>query len=221
METGFKAIIFDLDGVIINSEDLHARAKKITLEHYKVQYPENIFTEFKGRPDLVFWQYVSSRLAGHRHTAFEMDKFKRKIFFGFSNEIMIVPGIADFLPVARKLFTQTALVTSATYADVMISEEKFGFLKWFDVIELGDHSLNHKPHPEPYLNALKKLDIAAGSAVVIEDSPNGVISAKTAGCYVIGITTGFTQNELLTAGADQVFANFSEIAAETVRVQPQ
>jgi len=63
MSPEFQAILFDLDGVIVLSEDLHARAKQVTLEKYGIAYPDNLFKDFKGRPDLVFWNHVSEKLA--------------------------------------------------------------------------------------------------------------------------------------------------------------
>ncbi|HLO59687.1 MAG TPA: HAD family phosphatase [Bacteroidales bacterium] len=207
----FDAIIFDLDGVIINSEDLHAEAKRITLNRYGIDYPEGIFNEFKGKTDMAFWKYVSAELTIHKYTAEEMDASKRKTYFGIIHGMRLVDGAMDFLEHARKMFRQTAVVTSATKADLMAAEEKFGFLKWFDVVQMGEDTQNHKPHPDPYLMAIRKLNIKPAQAFVIEDSPNGVLSAKAAGCYVTGITTGFTEAELTTAGADLVVGSFAEI----------
>jgi hypothetical protein len=85
---------------------------------------------------------------------------------------------------------------------------------------LGEETENHKPHPEPYLKALATLGKKASETVVIEDSPNGVISAKAAGCFVIGINTGFTLEELQRAGADHTGTTFKELAAFLEQVHP-
>jgi beta-phosphoglucomutase len=207
----FDAVIFDLDGVIINSEDLHAEAKRITLNRFGIEYPPGIFTEFKGRTDMAFWKHVSDELTVNKYKAEDLDAAKRKTYFGIVHQMKLVDGVMDFIECAKNNFTHMAVVTSATKADLMAAEEKFGFLKWFDVVQMGEDTLNHKPHPDPYLMAVRKLKIQPSDALVIEDSPNGVISAKAAGCYVIGITTGFTSAELTTAGADSVVGSFAEI----------
>jgi beta-phosphoglucomutase len=207
----FKAIIFDLDGVIINSEELHAKAKKIILNRFGIEYPAGIFNDFKGRPDLAFWEHVSVVLSKGKYKTVELDAAKRKVFFSLFSDLHPVPGALDFVNKARSMFGSTALVTSAANADLMASEEKFGLKKWFDVIQTGDDTQNHKPHPEPYQKALEKLHVKPSDTVVIEDSPNGVNAAKAAGCFVLGITTGFSGTELAEAGADGVFESFDAI----------
>jgi len=220
MSTEFQAILFDLDGVIVLSEDLHARAKQVTLEKYGIAYPDSLFKDFKGRPDLVFWNYVSEKLAYGRFSVDELDSHKRSIFLSISDEMTTVPGALDFIAKARESFPHMALVSSATEPDLMVSEKRFGLLKWFDVVQLGEDTLHHKPHPEPYLKALCKLGVPASRAVVIEDSPNGIRSACAAGCKVIGITTGFTAAELMEAGAEVVATDFREIAKLINQVHP-
>lgn len=216
----FRAILFDLDGVIIYSEDLHARAKQLTLEKYGIKYPDSLFNDFKGRPDKVFWNHVSEELTHGAFPSDELDSCKRKIFLDISDSLSIVPGALEFIIRARDKFPHMALVTSAIEADLMISERKFRFLKWFDVVQLGEHTVNHKPHPEPYLNALSRLGVNASQSLVIEDSPNGVISARAAGCKVIGITTGFSPSELNEAGAEHIITGFNEIDLLINRVHP-
>jgi beta-phosphoglucomutase len=78
----------------------------------------------------------------------------------------------------------------------------------------------HKPHPEPYLMALTRLGTKAPETFVIEDSPNGVISAKAAGCYVLGIATGFTTSELMAAGADHAAETFEALTLFINRIHP-
>jgi HAD superfamily hydrolase (TIGR01509 family) len=154
---------------------------------------------------------VSAELTAGKYTAEDLDAAKRKTYFGIIHEMKLVDGVIEFIELAKKIFRHMAVVTSATKADLMAAEEKFGFLKWFDVVQMGEDTHNHKPHPDPYLMAIRKLMIQPSEALVIEDSPNGVISARAAGCYVIGITTGFTSAELTTAGADSVVGSFAEI----------
>jgi len=216
----FQAILFDLDGVIIFSEDLHARAKQVTLERHGINYPESIFRDFKGQPDKAFWNHVSEKLAGGRYSSIDLDSYKRKVFFDLARDMAVVPGVLEFISRARDKFPHMALVSSATEADLMVSENKFDFLKWFDVVQLGEYTLHHKPHPEPYLKALCKLGVPAAKSVAIEDSPNGIRSARAAGCKVIGITTGFTPGELIAAGAEIAAADFNEIGRVIDRVHP-
>ncbi|HJZ39084.1 MAG TPA: HAD family phosphatase [Bacteroidales bacterium] len=211
MPAEFQTIIFDLDGVIINSEELHARAKRMTLNKYGIPYPETIFDDFKGRPDLDFWSYVMHELSDGTCSAAALDAYKRTVYFSISDELSLIPGVSEFIAITRKQFVRMGLVSSATLSDFSFAERKFAIRKWFDIIVLGEDTEQHKPHPEPYLKALSLLGPTPFPAVVIEDSPNGIRSAKAAGCHVFGITTSFTADELKTAGADRVVAGFPEI----------
>jgi beta-phosphoglucomutase-like phosphatase (HAD superfamily) len=112
------------------------------------------------------------------------------------------------------------LVSSATLPDFSVAEQKFHIRQWFDRMVLGEDTENHKPHPEPYIKALSGLGVKAQEAVVIEDSPNGVISAKAAGCFVIGIATSFMAEELEAAGADLAVNTFEELALRLEQMHP-
>jgi len=220
MKSVYQAILFDFDGVIVLTEEVHARAKRLTLDRYGISYPETLLDDFKGRPDRVFWQYVSQTLSNNRYTAAELDDFKRSVFFGLADEILLVPGALKYVAYAKKNFRYLGLVSSATEVDLMVSERKFNFIKWFDCILLGEHTDHHKPHPEPYLQALKKLGLAPSEVLVIEDAPNGILSAKSAGCFVIGLTTSFTARDLTKAGADTIADSYVEIADSIKKVHP-
>ena len=81
----------------------------------------------------------------------------------------------------------------------------------FDLVITEVDTALHKPHPDPYLKALEKLPSDILDCIVIEDSPNGIISAKKAGCYVYGLTSSFKGNELMKAGSDEIIENYSEL----------
>ncbi len=89
--------------------------------------------------------------------------------------------------------------------------EMFDLQPYFDVVITGDEIQNSKPHPEPYLKTIGSLNFAAHTCVVIEDSVSGIIAAKEAGCQVVGITTSFSREKLLDAGANIIVDNFSSL----------
>jgi len=213
MKEDYKAILFDLDGVLLNSEDTHAKAKQITLQTYNIDYGAGIFSEFKGRTDSAFFTAISERYTGGTISAEEMADFKKKQYIRLYNEVTAVPGAFEFLQTARDYYCCLALVSSASASDLSLAEERFKLGKWFNTIVFRDSIDKHKPHPDPYLKALENLGISATEALVIEDSPNGVLSAKKAGCTVIGILTGFSSGELMAAGADNIVENFPELVS--------
>jgi beta-phosphoglucomutase len=210
----FQACIFDFDGVIIDSEPLHARAKQITLDNFRVKYPPTLFVDFKGRPDKAFFQFVEDNLVIGDVTAVEMDAYKRQVYLKLFEDVPLVTGVRDFVYLARRTFKKVGLATSATPRDFSLAERKYQLRDWFDVIITGGDTTMHKPDPEPYLKAMSMLGVTGPETLVIEDSPNGIWSAKSADCTVVAITTAFQSNELSLAGADMVVASFAEIERE-------
>jgi beta-phosphoglucomutase-like phosphatase (HAD superfamily) len=78
----------------------------------------------------------------------------------------------------------------------------------------GEDTTRHKPDPAPYIEARSRLAVAPAEALVIEDSPNGVRSARAAGAYVVAMTAGFPAFELSVAGAHEIVAGFDELSRD-------
>jgi beta-phosphoglucomutase len=210
-KNNFQACIFDFDGVIIDSEPLHARAKQITLDNFRIKYPSTLFADFKGRTDKAFFEFVANDLAKAGVTAEEMGAYKRQVYLKLFENVPLVAGIKDFLPLARPTFKKLGVTTSATPRDFLLAAQKYQLQPWFDIIITGEDTMKHKPDPEPYLKTMAMLNVAGSETLVIEDSPNGILSAKSAKCTVVAITTAFESNELRLAGADLVVASFAEL----------
>jgi len=216
----FAACIFDFDGVIVDSEPLHAEAKRATLDHFRVSYPAQLFSDFKGRPDTAFFEFVAGQLAAGFATAEEMGAYKREVYLRLFENVPLVAGAQSFLAAARARFDKVGLATSATRRDLGLAARKYQLDRWFDVIVTGEDTLRHKPDPEPYLRALAALSVTPGATLIIEDSPNGIRSAKSAHCTTAALTTAFTARELRAAGADIVVASFAELGEELGMVIP-
>lgn len=207
----FEACIFDFDGVIIDSEPLHAEAKRVTLNHFRIPHADKLFADFKGRPDSAFFQHVAAELANGRMNALEMEEYKQKVYVRLFDDVPLVSGAIEFLAIARAHFQKLGLATSATRHDFELGAHKYQLAKWFDAIVTGDDTARHKPDPEPYLKAMAALGVTSSAALVVEDSPNGIRAAKSARCSVVGLTTNFPVDELRNAGADWVMGSFTDL----------
>src|SRR6478735_647805 len=130
----YQACLFDFDGVIIDSEALHAKAKRITLNHFIIPHSEGLFADFKGRPDSAFFQHVATELAPGSKTAGEMQSYKQAAYVRLFEDVPLVPGVLEFLALARATFPKLALVTSATGHDFELGASKYQLAKWFDAI---------------------------------------------------------------------------------------
>lgn len=206
-----KTILFDFDGVVVDSEPVHAKAKKLVLENFNIQYPNSIFDEYKGRTDKVFFDHISSDLdPQHRPSNMFLD-FKNSIFEDILPELKLIDDFLFFYEKAKNKGIQTALVSSTSLYSLGLVDQIYHLTNLFNLVITGADTDMHKPHPAPYLKALDKLRANAGNTIVIEDSPNGIISAKKAGCFVYGITSSFSSLILKQAGADEIINGYGEL----------
>lgn len=208
----FRALIFDLDGVIIDSEALHAEAKRQTFQDYSIPVPDTIYTQAKGTTDFDLFGRISAEYLDSRIPPLELIEHKDEVYARIFPTVQAVPGALDFLPRARAHFPHMALTTSARRLNQQRAFDKFDLGRWFDVIVTAEDIQRGKPHPEPYLKTLEKLGLPAADCLIIEDSTAGVQSGRAAGCAVAGITTTFSREELTQAGATLTVANFEELA---------
>jgi beta-phosphoglucomutase len=206
-----KTILFDFDGVVIDSEPLHAKAKKIILDRYKINYPASIFDEFKGKTDKVFFDFVAETLCDVSQSSELLQNSKKAVLEEIISELKLIDGFWAFFEKVKERKIQTALVSSTSLYSLALVDNLYHISGMFDLVITEVDTELHKPYPDPYLKALEKLPAGIESSLVIEDSPNGIISAKSAGCFVYGITSSFTRQTLLEAGADEVVDSFDDL----------
>ena len=208
----FRACIFDFDGVIVDSEPLHAQAKRLTLERFGIAFPPTLLDEFKGRTDVDFFDHVVGHIAPPGTPPAPLLAEKAERYLELFAEVPLMPGFSAFLELARRRFERIGIATSATRRDFELAAERFDLTRRVDVIVTGEDTSRHKPDPAPYIEALARLAVTPGEALVIEDSPNGVRSARAAGTYVVAMTTAFAPGELSAAGADRLVAGFDGLS---------
>ena len=128
-------------------------------------------------------------------------------------DMQLVAGAYDFLQELKKNQKYSyALTTSGRKYQQEKILAKFNLDGFFDIMTTSEDVQNGKPHPEPYAVTVKKLKMRADECLVIEDSENGILSAKAAGCQVFGIETTFNSDQLRSAGADMVVSDFFELS---------
>jgi beta-phosphoglucomutase len=208
------ALILDFDGVIADTEPLHAEAKRRTLDRFSIAYSPRLFADFKGRTDVDFFAHVVAELTdGHPDSA-TLLAGKRAEYRAVFPGVRLMPGFEDFLTIARARFDHVAVATSATRSDFDLVANQFDLGHAFDVIVTSEDTTRFKPDPEPYRVAMERLGVQAGSTVVVEDSPNGVRAASDAGTFVIGLAGAFAREALVGAGADLVVDRLATLASQ-------
>lgn len=210
----FHAIVFDLDGVIVDSEALHNEAVAAAAAARGATLPDALFDEFMGIPDEVLLAHINTTYLQGRFSVAELLADKQAHYLQVADQVRAVPGAVEFIHTARPHFRAFGLATSSLRANQLLAFDAFDLHRYFDAVVTADDVTRTKPDPEPYVRAVAQLSLPPNACVVIEDSRNGVRAAKGAGCVVIGLTTTYAAAELTAAGADMICSSFEEIAAQ-------
>ena len=176
-----KAIIFDMDGVIIDSEPLWQKAQDACLSQYGVRVtPEECVRHTMGkRIDAIAQTWKD---------LFQLEVDPEEIEKGILDKLCIwvaeegraMPGVAEIMVVAKQLGYRIGLATSSSLRVVDIVLTKLGLVEYFDEISSAEDEEYGKPHPAVYLTTAKKLSVHPDDCLVIEDSLNGLLAAKSA-----------------------------------------
>ncbi len=204
------ALIFDMDGVLIDSEPLHKRAKELAFGEAGIVLPESVYNRHKGRPDATMIPEMLGESGLSPDRIAELLHRKHQIFEKIEHEMKAVPGAAEFVLWAKSRY-RIALATSATARNRHAGLKLLGIGNPFEVVVDGGRLHRPKPDPEIFEIATGDLELEPGNCWVIEDSTNGVQAANAAGCFAIGIMTTFDSETLRAAGADLVVASFAEL----------
>lgn len=199
---GMRAVVFDVDGVILRSMESHAEAYRRTLAPLGISFDDAAVFEREGaRSETILADLLSD--AGEspaRHDITELARQKQALFAAMDPP-QPYPGAAALLKAVWDLGVPTAVVTGTrrTNLDALMPD----WVGRFDAVLTQEDYTHDKPHPEPYARAATALGIPAGSCVAVENAVRGVRSARSAGYgAVVGLTTTMPPQALLAAGAD-------------------
>lgn len=182
------ALIFDLDGVVVDSMPLHTMAWLRYLDQLGVPGKEITARMHGRRNDEIVREFMGPDAPDH--VIVEHGAAKERLFremMGANLMQSLVPGVADFL--ARTEGLPVALATNAEPANVDFVLDGANLRRWFKVIADGSQVRNAKPAPDIYLAAGERLGVAPRNCIVFEDSPTGIAAARSAGMRVVGILT--------------------------------
>ena len=180
-----KAIIFDMDGVIINSEPIHQLVEREMVEDFGGSLPREDHQKFVGATDRYMWEFIKKEL----DLDMKIEDILKKKEVGFRNrlnEIELVEHFETLIDLVNKEGYKTALASSNNKTTVHLVVDKFNLRDKFDYIITGTEVEKGKPNPEIFLNAAKNLNVEPLNCIVFEDTKNGVEAANRANMKVIG-----------------------------------
>jgi beta-phosphoglucomutase len=203
------AFLFDMDGVIIDSNPFH----KISLKQFCKKYGHDLSEDqlrekIYGRTNKDWLVNIFGKLDEKKLKQYgdEKEALFRELY---ANDIKPLDGLLSFLNKMDHQNIPRAIATSAPRANVDFTLEKTGTAKYFQVILDESFVSKGKPDPEIYLKTAAALKFTPGNCVVFEDSLSGVKAGKAAGCKVVGVTTTHSRQEL--AETDLVIDNFEDL----------
>ncbi len=194
-----QAVLFDFDGVVVQSESVYDRATTKLGARYGITIPEPFFEANRGISETLFYERFKA--------SFKLDvdmediqEYGRKFLWeAFSSSVQFTPGFQQFYKLVRELVGKVALVTATPRPLVEEIFKNSSIQVAFDHIVTSSDVARTKPAPDPYLKACELLGVDPARALAIEDSPTGLRSAVEAGCQTIGITTSCNRDSLKEA----------------------
>lgn len=204
-----KAILFDMNGIIIDDEHIHEMAFRETVKPFGVDLTHEAYLKCcAGKTDKAGYESIAEMFSTTlpvEQLLKEKGQFYLKLFPENKKDY---PGVINLIHQLSTEYT-LALTSSSSRVEVELITKEFGLDKVFKLRVTGNDVKKGKPDPEPYLITCERLGLLPNECVVIEDSRSGVQSAKAAGCFCIGVTT--THSEEALSQADVVVQSFGQI----------
>lgn len=205
------AVIFDLDGVLIDSEPIHAEAKRRVFAERGIEVPERVYDAFKGQTDEQVLRHVAEHYGSDARVE-DLIAEKREAFWDLLGDRRVpMEGAKGFVQAAAAHYP-VALCTSASPATRELAFDPLGWNEHFSASVTAADVEHPKPDPEPYQLTAERLGVPPAHCLVVEDSLSGVRSACAAGGRVAALTTSMERDELEAAGAHVVVESFAELA---------
>ena len=207
----YKACLFDLDGVLVDTAIYHFQAWKMLGENFNYQLTEEQNEQLKGvsRVEslnrILDWANYSA--TSKQKEAWLIEKNENYLqLISTMNPAEILPGVLDFLGQIKELGYKIALGSASKNSEVILT--KTGLLPWFDLIIDGNKVTKSKPDPEVFLKGAEGLGFQPEECIVFEDAQAGVEAAKKGGMKAIGIGEADVLSE-----ADKVIPTFIGVKA--------
>jgi HAD superfamily hydrolase (TIGR01509 family) len=212
-----KAVLFDMDGVIVDTEPLHRKAYFKTFDKLGIEVSEDLYASFTGAST----KRVCDTLIETFHlgqTFEEIAKIKRdyfKDYFYNDEEFDLIPGVKDLIKHYYESGITLILASSATMTTIDMVFEKFELEKYFSGKISGADLKESKPHPEVFLLAAEMAGQPAENCMVIEDSTNGILAAHRAKIFCAAYRSPHSKNQDYTL-ADTVVSDYEDLQIDKI-----
>jgi beta-phosphoglucomutase len=219
-----QAVVFDMDGVIVDSHPAHHFAWKEFFRTLGTKVSDSeldFILDGRKREDILV-----HFLGPLSETQLEQyGRLKNDLFWQAASEIVLIPGAFEFIACLHGAGITMAVATSASTSRTYSILSRTGLLTRFRAVITGEEVRKGKPDPEIYRLACQRINCAPSAAVAVEDAASGIRAAKGAGLRCVGIAGRNSKEQLTAAGADCVLRDFAHLTLEKfhslVGMQPQ
>ena len=208
-----KAILFDMDGVIVDTEPLHKKAYYKMFEDFSLPVSKSLYESFTGQSTLNICKRLVDEFKVD-HAPEELVAKKRlhfKYLFDNDESLQLISGVEDLIKDYYANGLTLVLASSASMPNINRIFERFNLNQYFVAKLSGADLKESKPNPEIFVKAAEASGQPKENCLVIEDSTNGIKAAKGAGIYCVGYDSKHSTNQDYSL-ADKVISDFNEIS---------
>jgi len=213
-----KAVIFDMDGVIVDSEPLHHKAYQNMFKDVNIKVSDTLYESFTGQATLPICKTLCKEFNLNKSPE-ELVTIKRKHFkylFDNDDSFKLIDGVLELIQDYHNNGLTLVLASSASMPNINRIFNRFNLNQYFIDKLSGADLKASKPHPEIFINAAKASGFRREECIVIEDSTNGVKAANAANIFCVGFDSVHSKNQDYST-ADKVITNFSEIRFNEIK----
>ncbi|CAH8283342.1 HAD superfamily hydrolase (TIGR01509 family) [Mariniflexile fucanivorans] len=213
-----KAVIFDMDGVIIDSEPMHHKAYHDMFNEVNISVSNELYESFTGQSTLNICKRLCDAfdLSESPEHLVSLKRKHYKRFFETNSDLSLIDGVEDLIKEYHSNGLKLVLGSSAAMTSIEQIFDRFDLNPYFVAKLSGADLKQSKPHPEIFINAVKASGFNSNECMVIEDSTNGIEAAKGAGVFCVGFDSFHSKNQDYTK-ADLVIKDFNEINFHKVK----
>jgi beta-phosphoglucomutase len=207
-----KAVIFDMDGVVVNTEPIGYGANQKMYKALGITVPDEVYSTFIGNSDRNIIQKLKSLYQIDKtHEELLIEKY-RYYFEAFDNatDLDLLPGVKDLIIDLHSHGMKLLLASSASKRKIEAVFTRFGLHAYFDAKISGEDFEFSKPNPDIFLEAVRQSGFSKEECIVIEDSTNGIKAAKAAEVYCIGYKSTHSMGQDASL-ADEVVTDFKQL----------
>jgi len=215
MNAKSKAVIFDMDGVILDTEKLYTKAEVRLFAEYGVRIPEEDWDLFRGCAEEDFFNLSMQRYNIVENKQRFMDKGRKYVRQEFIENLTFMPGFHNLHTRIVNNSYKTGLVTASPRHNLNWVRTLVNLDDFFAHIISGEDTKNNKPHPDPYIAMLSRLKTSPQNTVIIEDSINGIQAGLASGSFVIAKTGSVPKSKLKIA--HKVVEHLDEITLNMIK----